>query len=158
MSTKGHRFKKIFFGTIDKFYITQIIIPFAGHLTNKMSDYQVLQLEKTDPVYGRLTNIDTLGKPEEELVIKALQEGKVFLELSGQIALYLMDNVPRVLQYLKARYTDIFIDEYQDCGSVQHAVFMKMVKSGIRGIAVGDKDQAIFAFNLNYSPLCGESG
>lgn len=147
---KGIDFKRAFFGTIDKFYITQIIIPFAGHLTNKMPDYQVLQLEKTNPVYGRLANIDTFGQSEEELVKKALQEGKVFLELSGQIALYLINNVPGVLQYLKARYTDIFIDEYQDCGSVQHAVFMKMVKSGIRGTAVGDKDQAIFAFSHRY--------
>lgn len=147
---KGIDPKRSFFGTIDKFYITQIIIPFAGHLTNVMPDYQVLKLEESDPVYGRLTKIEKLGSSEEALVIKALQEGKVFLELSGQIALYLMDKVPGVLQYLKARYTDIFIDEYQDCGFIQHAVFMKMVKSGIRGTAVGDKDQAIFAFSKRY--------
>ena len=33
--------KRSFFGTIDKFYISEIIIPFASHLTGNMPDYRV---------------------------------------------------------------------------------------------------------------------
>ena len=34
---KGMSVKQSFFGTIDKFYISQIIIPFASHLQSRLS-------------------------------------------------------------------------------------------------------------------------
>ncbi len=68
------------------------------------------------------------------------------MELTGEIALYLLKNVPGVLKYIKARYTHIFIDEYQDCGITQHEAFLMLVECGLIGIAVGDINQAIFGF------------
>ncbi|MFG0935120.1 UvrD-helicase domain-containing protein, partial [Staphylococcus sp. 231237_7MaSpsaltlick] len=63
---------------------------------------------------------------------------------------YIIEHIPQVLKYLSAKYTHIFIDEYQDCGLSQHKVFLKLVDSGIIGIAVGDLNQSIFAFAKKY--------
>ncbi|EKC6444273.1 ATP-dependent helicase [Staphylococcus pseudintermedius] len=86
-----------------------------------------------------------------ELLVESLQEGLIFLEISGETALFILNNVPQCLIYLKARYTHVFIDEYQDCGKIQHEIFLKLVDNDIIGIAVGDLDQAIYAFNNRHS-------
>lgn len=85
------------------------------------------------------------------LLKESLQEGLIFLEISGETALFILNEVPQCVIYLKARYTHIFIDEYQDCGEIQHEIFLKLVNKEIIGIAVGDLDQAIYAFSNRYS-------
>ncbi|KRF67560.1 hypothetical protein ASG99_14730 [Bacillus sp. Soil768D1] len=77
------------------------------------------------------------------LLEKSLLAGHIFLELCGETAFYILNRVPECLLYLKARYTHIFIDEYQDCGEIQHNIFLKLVDKGIVGTAVGDLNQAI---------------
>ena len=145
---RGVEPKQSFFGTIDKFYISQIIIPFASHLTCLMPEYEVVNTLKDDPSYSELNNINGNLTPEQEsLLLSALSEGKIFLEISGEIALYILKNVSGALNYMKARYTHIFIDEYQDCGKIQHAIFLLLVDNGLTGIAVGDINQAIYGFS-----------
>lgn len=147
----GVEAKQSFFGTIDKFYISQIIIPFASHLTCLMPEYEVVNGLVNDPKYSELSNIDGELTPQQEsLLLSALEEGKVFLEISGEIALYILKNVPGALNYIKARYTHIFIDEYQDCGKIQHTIFLLLVKIGLNGIAVGDINQAIYGFSNRF--------
>ena len=34
--------KQSFFGTIDKFYISQIIIPFSSHVTGNITEYEIV--------------------------------------------------------------------------------------------------------------------
>lgn len=48
---KGINAKSSFFGTIDKFYISEIIIPFASHLTHVMPEYQVVESTETEKHY-----------------------------------------------------------------------------------------------------------
>lgn len=147
----GVEAKQSFFGTIDKFYISQIIIPFASHLTCLMPEYEVVNGLVNDPKYSELSNIDGELTPQQEsLLLSALEEGKVFLEISGEIALYILKNVPGALNYIKARYTHIFIDEYQDCGKIQHTIFLLLVKIRLNGIAVGDINQAIYGFSNRF--------
>lgn len=149
--SRGIESKQSFFGTIDKFYISQIIIPFASHLTNSMPEYKVIDSLKDNSQYAELANCrGTVPSEQEALLLSALSEGKIFLEISGEIALYILNNVPGALKYIKARYTHIFIDEYQDCGSVQHAIFLLLVSIGLKGIAVGDIDQAIYGFSNRF--------
>lgn len=52
---RGVETKQSFFGTIDKFYISQIIIPFASHLTSVMPEYEVVSALKDDPKYSELS-------------------------------------------------------------------------------------------------------
>lgn len=144
---KGISAKQSFFGTIDKFYISQIIIPFASHLTNCTAEYSVCNDIRNDPQYSKLIDFSiTPNSDQEILLIAALSEGKIFLEKSGEIALYILQKVPGALKYIKARFSHIFIDEYQDCGEIQHRIFLQLVNAGLIGIAVGDINQAIFGF------------
>lgn len=155
--------KQSFFGTIDKFYISQIIIPFASHLTQSIPEYVVIDSVKDDSQYSKLVNLKEIITPElEPLLLSALSEGKIFLEISGEIALYILKNVPGALKYIKSRYTHIFIDEYQDCGEIQHNIFLLLIDNGLEGIAVGDINQAIYGFSNRFPKylmsLIGQSG
>lgn len=139
--------KESFFGTIDNFYLNQIIFLFSKHLTKTKVDFEVLTNIEDSEKFMRLKELKNgLTEELEELLIELLKSGNVYLEICGEIALYILDNVPECISYLKSKYTHIFIDEYQDCGISQHLVFMRLVKNGIFGIAVGDLDQAIYGF------------
>lgn len=142
-----------FFGTIDKFYISEIIIPFSNLLFGKGESLEVKDSIDDYPKYKELKKLKEHRGDKElfELLEESLQEGLIFLEISGETALFILNNVPQCLIYLKARYTHVFIDEYQDCGEIQHEIFLKFVSNGIIGIAVGDLDQAIYAFSDRYS-------
>src|SRR5690606_13000787 len=141
-----------FFGIIDKFYISEIIIFFSKHLFDKGEPLEVKDSYADNPKYETLKE---LKKGWDDSTIKllreSLQEGLIFLDILGETALYILNEVPQCLLYLKAKYTHIFIDEYQDCGEIQHEIFLKLVNQGINGIAVGDLDQAIYAFSDRYS-------
>lgn len=145
--TMGIPSAQSFYGTIDKFYITQIIIPFASHLTNNLPDYQVCENISDDATYGDLINLSLTPTPsQEDLLIAALREGKIFLEKSGETAMFILRTVPAAIKYIKAKYSHIFVDEYQDCGDVQHKIFLYLVGAGLTGVAVGDINQAIYGF------------
>lgn len=124
----GMQNKQSFFGTIDKFYISQIIIPFASHLTHILPEYEVINSSKSDPIYSSLSEINwsAIEPEQEELIVESLKNGKIFLDISGEIALYIMKKVPGVLKYMKARYKAVFVDEYQDCGKIQHDIFIML--------------------------------
>ena len=117
---KGIDSKHSFFGTIDKFYISEIIIPFASHLTHVMPEYQVVEYSENESYYSELQMItETVTQVQENLLKEALSEGKIFLNISGEIAWYILNKVSGVAKYLQARYSHVFIDEYQDCGKIQ---------------------------------------
>lgn len=61
---RGIDAKRSFFGTIDKFYISEIIIPFASHLTNNMPDYEVIDIlaQYRNSVAGPAGTIRTVAK------------------------------------------------------------------------------------------------
>ncbi|PXA10791.1 UvrD-helicase domain-containing protein, partial [Staphylococcus pseudintermedius] len=126
-----------FFGTIDKFYISEIIVPFSKLLFGKGE--QLVVKDKIDdyPKYKRLMELKENKKDKElfELLVESLQEGLIFLEISGETALFILNNVPQCLIYLKARYTHVFIDEYQDCGKIQHEIFLKLVDNDIIAVS-----------------------
>lgn len=141
-----------FFGTIDKFYISQIISPFASHITNSSKKLEVRDKIESYPEYKGLEGIKNgITEERKELLIKALKEGHIFLEISGETAKFIFDMVDDCKRYIKARYKYIFIDEYQDCGEIQHQIFLDLIDLGLVGIAVGDLHQAIYAFSNRYS-------
>lgn len=148
---RGVEPKQSFFGTIDKFYISQIIIPFASHLTYTTPEYEVVNNLSGDPKYAELIGLkESLTEARKNLLLMMLKEGKIFLEISGETALYILENVPGALKYIKARYSHIFIDEYQDCGEIQHKIFLLLIANGLVGIAVGDTNQAIYGFSNRF--------
>ncbi|MFB5197431.1 UvrD-helicase domain-containing protein [Neobacillus sp. KR4-4] len=150
---KGILRRNHFFGTIDKFYISEIIMPFSKILTGKSVPLEVKDSFNDFPEYEKLKGLkEDFGSKELQLLLeKSLLDGHIFLEICGETAFFILNKVPECLLYLKARYTHIFIDEYQDCGEIQHNIFLKLVGKGIFGIAVGDLNQAIYAFSNRYS-------
>jgi len=142
----GIDIKSSFFGTIDKFYISEIVIPFSRHFLGKVVDIEIVSI-KDYPEYSNLENLETIPSQTQcELLLKSLMNGMLFLELDGQYAYYILRNCPEARQYIKSRYRFIVIDEYQDCGFIQDAVFNALISMNIIGMAVGDADQAIFGF------------
>ncbi len=143
--------KLSFYGTIDNFYISQIIMPFAKHITNSLVQFEVKTSVKDVPEFESLSEIAMgISAEHEKLLIKSLENGYVFLDICGETALFILTHVQEAKAYLTSRYTHIFIDEYQDCGDIQHKIFIFLVNAGLKGIAVGDVNQAIYAFSNRY--------
>jgi len=144
--------KGSFFGTIDRFFLSEIIIPFGGHVFGlPRREFEVVKLDEIEDVADIESLFDAAAY--EDIVTRYLSllhalytEGKVILESFGFLAVYIYNMSLACRRYLKARYSHVIIDEYQDCGIWQHIMFKKLVKSGICGVAVGDLDQSIFAF------------
>lgn len=141
-----------FFGTIDSFYVTEIIFPFGRHIFGEPGTD--LLVEAIDKV-GVSDNVTEAIREADDGIItnsfvtsmgRLYVEGKVLLEAIGCLASHIFEQSSACRRYLKARFSHIFIDEYQDCGIWQHRLFMGMVDLGITGVVVGDVNQSIFAF------------
>ncbi|MDO9567213.1 MAG: ATP-dependent helicase [Candidatus Desulfaltia sp.] len=151
----GIDIKASFFGTIDKFCDSEIIIPFLPHLwgrpekeitVTKISD---LSEDEQEAFSGITENTVSLDQLEEHLgaIRSWFKKGVLFLETNGALAQYTIENSPACQRYLKTRYTHIIVDEYQDSGLEQHELFLKLQSFGLTAIAVGDPDQSIFGFS-----------
>ncbi|MEK7071178.1 MAG: ATP-dependent helicase, partial [Patescibacteria group bacterium] len=149
---KGTDKKGSFFGTIDRFCIAEIVLPFLRYLYGlPRKDLEVVTIKESaldDAVKASLEQA-IKGKSEIELsfVKSRYLEGEVYLEMIGPLAILLFDSLPNVRRYLKARYSHIIVDEYQDSGEEQHKLFERLFSVGLKAIAVGDLDQSIYAFS-----------
>lgn len=80
--------KQSFFGTIDKFYLSQIIMPFACHITGVKKDYEVIEDIPEEGKYSSLLQYDSvLTQLQKDLLIYGLYDGIVFLKYIGETAL-----------------------------------------------------------------------
>ena len=145
--------KSSFFGTIDSFFLQEIIFPFGRHIwSDPTQEFDVIKAneQEAQSIEINLSFIDSVKKLEEKDVISFFKknycQGKIFLELLGPLAAFILTNSVACRRYLRAKYTHIFIDEYQDCGYWQHQIFIKLVELKLFGTAVGDIDQSIFKF------------
>lgn len=127
-----------FFGTIDSFCLHEIVGPFLSRYNRRNTE-----LEITDED----TLTDKLTRSEAACLARArLATGKMPVNLLCDAALEVLKNVMGARRYLRARYTSVYIDEYQDCGAAQHELVMLLRCIGLRIVAVGDLDQAIYGW------------
>jgi DNA helicase-2/ATP-dependent DNA helicase PcrA len=144
-----------FFGTIDKFNLSEIIIPFGKQLYGLPdNDIQIVKIgslsDEQQENYAWVTRFITLENITNEQLhfLKALfLAGLILIESIGVLANYIFSNSLACQKYIKARYNYIYIDEYQDSGSEQHQIFLKIKSLGIIAVAVGDLNQSIYAFS-----------
>lgn len=61
-------------------------------------------------------------------------------------ALILLSNNEKVVQEVRRTYRFVCVDEYQDLNAIQNAFLKEMVKDGVGLTAIGDPNQAIYAF------------
>lgn len=159
--SKGHDRKCSFFGTIDRFFLSEIILPFAKHVFGKPTvDCKVTKLVELQIPHLLGDSVRDLEENDLDDYLEHLyslyREGVIVLETVGYLAHYIFSKSVACRRYLKARYTDLIIDEYQDCGKWQHVLFLEICGLGIRGIAVGDLDQSIFSFAGKHSRFLRE--
>lgn len=151
----GIDIKASFFGTIDKFCDSEIIIPFLPHLwgrpeeeitVTKISNLQLNEQEAFSDITENTVSLNQLEK-HLDAIRSWYKKGVLFLEINGALALYTIENSPACQRYLRTRYTNIIVDEYQDSGLEQHELFLKLQFLGLTAIAVGDPYQSIFGFS-----------
>lgn len=134
-----------FFGTIDKFCLGEIVAPFMSHLEHHAAELDLIE-DSDFPEWNALKGRAVEDAELRTFLMDSLKSGALPVGALGPAALLLLDIVPQAKRYVSSRYTSIFIDEYQDCGIYQHLLMKRLVSYGLRGVAVGDIDQAIFRF------------
>lgn len=153
--SNGENARASFFGTIDKFCISEILIPFGKLMFGipkndlkiikgaSLQNYEIEDLQWID----RNITIEELTVSRLKLLKKLFLDGMILIETIGIISNYIIKNSIACQKYLHSRYKFIYIDEYQDSGSNQHDIFLKIIGLGAIGTAVGDLNQSIFAFS-----------
>ena len=153
--SNGENPKSSFFGTIDKFNLSEIIIPFAKHLFGipifeiKISKISSLPNDEKDNFnwLSKKINLDEISLENLDVLKTYFLNGKIIIETIGVLANYIFSNSNACQNYIRARYKYIYIDEYQDSGFEQHQIFQKIKFLNIKAIAVGDLNQSIYAFS-----------
>ncbi|MDQ0122473.1 DNA helicase-2/ATP-dependent DNA helicase PcrA [Pseudomonas lini] len=152
----GKETKSSFFGTIDAFCISEIVLPFSkfifGHgpenlepkFSDELTDEERLIIEESKELLGE---IDSNNINDYLPILKNLyQRGCIFFPAIPFLANHIIKNSKACRNYLKARYSTVYIDEYQDSSSAQHNLFLLLLELGIRGICVGDVQQSIYGW------------
>lgn len=152
----GVRVGNSFFGTIDSFCLAMIIQQFAFHVVGRTANIDIADDDRPLPVARIKERWTSPNEDRWDLVREALALGVLPVSALSEVAYCMVKHVPAVRSFLHARYKAVFIDEYQDCGLAQHMLFMELVSLGIRGVAFGDIDQAIFAYDGRSSAFLNE--
>ncbi|WP_145548403.1 UvrD-helicase domain-containing protein [Yersinia intermedia] len=148
---EGHNTKHSFFGTIDSFCLKEIIIPFLPRIWGG-TPTECKVLKKLESPYKYYIEGNFFGTPsvininEDPGYKKLYDEGMLWMSSFSALALKILHESPAARRYIKARYSHIFIDEYQDSSLSQHQLFLKINEIGLCSIAVGDIWQSIYEF------------
>ncbi len=146
--------KESFFGTIHKFYISEIILSFGKQIfglsenTIDIIDIkkEVLSNDELEYIEYIEKNFNSSNSTHTDYINSLFRQGKIYINLIEVFAIYIFDNSTSCRNYLKSKYKFVIIDEFQDCGKEQFEVFMKLRNLGLTAIAVGDLDQSIYEF------------
>ena len=130
-----------YFGTIDSFSYVELIRPFARRHPEWGSEVKIVS-----SLSSRLIEKRGLA----ETVDESLRTGTVPLNLLCDVAVRVLQEVPAARRYVAARYTSLYVDEYQDCGATQHDLVLALASCGLRVVVVGDSRQSIFRFAKKY--------
>lgn len=142
---KNIELKNSFIGTLDSFYLSEIIIPFSKHIIGKNVEIDIVgELDEESKLNG-LSCEDPSPVILAELIIW-LRSGKIPLSKNAEIAYYFLNNIPECLDYMLAKYKYLFVDEYQDCSQIQHSIFDLLISRGVIGFCVGDTKQSIYGY------------
>lgn len=154
----GHDVKNSFFGTIDSFCLNDIIIPFLSRIWGG-TPRECKVLKKLESPFNHFIEKNFSGTPsitninEDPGYKKLYDEGILWMGSFSALALKIINESSAAKRYIKARYSHIFIDEYQDSSLSQHELFLRINELGLCSIAVGDVWQSIYEFRGGNSKL-----
>lgn len=153
--TDGVWEKNSFFGTIDSFCLTQIILPFGNYVMG-YPEKDVIPIAEKDLEKDRKSDFEWIEKihPKYEdiaetswkLLFSLYHEGVVLINSLELIALYIIKNCPACKAHLKARFKYVFFDEFQDADTYTNGIFHELLELGLIANAVGDPNQSIFGY------------
>ncbi|WP_031546629.1 UvrD-helicase domain-containing protein [Salinicoccus luteus] len=161
-----------FFGTIDSFYIGNILIPFGKRFFGTPPKDIVIDKfdgNKDEYVQDILSNVNEVLERYQEMAIEKIEEQNFklideikceYIEfISGQFQtgsfdLRLVSSISNVIflsskscrNYFKSRFKYLFIDEFQDSEKDQYELFLRISEIGVKCWAIGDVNQSIFRF------------
>lgn len=139
-----------FFGTIDSFCLKELILPFLGRIWNGVpSDCQIIKrLDSHQKLYlSKEYNSPTQAELALDDGFKTLYDkGVLWMSTFAALSLLILNRSASAQNYIKARYSHVFMDEYQDSSEAQHELFTKLRELGLVATAVGDIDQSIYRF------------
>lgn len=146
----AHNTKRSFFGTIDSFCLKELILPFLGRIwggdpsgckiVKKLDSHQKL-------FFSSEYKSPTLADLNADAGFKTLYDANIlWMSSFAALSLEIINNSISAQRYIKARYSHVFIDEYQDSSKPQHEIFIKLFELGLIATAVGDVDQSIYRF------------
>jgi DNA helicase-2/ATP-dependent DNA helicase PcrA len=152
----GFNTKCSFFGTIDHFCLSEIIFPFAKRVWGVTdSRLECITYDELDDGFkanlpslsdvGTVLSTNNYDQYENEF-IQHYRSGFILLEAVGVLANHILKNSIACKRYIKARYTSLYVDEYQDSSQAQHKLFLSLLQLGLRAVAVGDVQQSIYAW------------
>lgn len=137
--------KGSFFGTIDAFCLSEVLLPYLPHLFgSQRTNVEVADCNGIQAIVSTISNWDNLSLIEQAQTL--WEHNTLELRTVAPLTLKLIESSNACQRYLAARYKWVFIDEYQDCDEHQHAIFLRLVELGIKGAAFGDPNQSIFGF------------
>lgn len=152
----GKETKSSFFGTIDAFCLSEIILPFSkfifgpnpGNLepkfTSELSETESSIISEVVDLSGEISTDNFYDyMPVLEELYKL---GCIYFPSIPFLATHIVKESKACRSYLKARYTTAYIDEYQDSSLAQHNLFLSLLEIGIRGVCVGDIQQSIYGW------------
>ncbi|HIF9163756.1 UvrD-helicase domain-containing protein [Photobacterium damselae] len=146
----AHDTKLSFFGTIDSFCLKELILPFLGRIWNGVpSDCQIIKrLDSHQKLYlSKEYNSPTQAELASDDGFKTLYDkGVLWMSTFAALSLLILNRSASAQNYIKARYSHVFMDEYQDSSEAQHELFTKLRELGLVATAVGDIDQSIYRF------------
>lgn len=156
----AHDTKQSFFGTIDSFCYKELIIPFLSRLWSgcpkecrvlkRLNDDHLsyLKEEYRSPTVADITNDNGFKELYED--------GILWMNAFSALASYILNESLAAKRYIQAKYSHVFIDEYQDSSESQHQLFMGFFELGLISTAVGDTWQSIYEFRGGNSKLLAE--
>ncbi len=131
--------------TLHRWIMKEIINPFVRNKYDIPSEISLKFVFKN--------NIDTfeegISLMQEEGVINEYEKSEADKgrDFAFQLALDILQNSKSAKRYLKATYSWIFVDEYQDVNRDQHALVKFIVDElNIKAFIVGDNKQQIYSF------------
>ncbi|WP_036877056.1 UvrD-helicase domain-containing protein [Xylanibacter oryzae] len=153
--SEGLFIKNSFFGTIDNFCLTQIVLSFVNYVWGAINqDPEIIGIndipkeDKGNYIWLKDNHPDyNLVTGERWHTLMTLySKGYFLVESLELIALYILKNCAACQNYVKSRFKYIYIDEFQDADTYTNDIFLQLIDLGLTGVAVGDENQSIFGF------------
>lgn len=143
-----------YFGTIDSFCWSEIIEPYGnfvfGHPTNELDVVELKNQNTKVRNYFKWIEVhqkySAISVDQWDSVKRVFLLGRIFLESFGLLAYYILLHCNACNKFIRSRYKQIYIDEFQDADEYTYLIFRHIVNLGAVGVAVGDVNQSIFGF------------